>query len=39
VDAGLRQDRDTCRFCVPIAGKIRPKNLPDPAAKKSPFAC
>src|SRR5262249_33365586 len=33
------EDRDTCRFSVPIGGKIRPKNLPDLAAKRSPFSC
>src|SRR5215831_6574521 len=29
--------RDTCRFPVRIGGKIRPKNLLDLAAKRSPF--
>src|SRR6266498_1442252 len=31
--------RDTCRFPVRIGGKIRPKNLLDLAAKRSPFSC
>ena len=39
VDVGPWEDRDTCRFSVPIGGKIRPKNLPDLAAKRSPFSC
>src|SRR5262249_26920495 len=37
--ANGREGRDTWRFPVRIGGKIRPRNLLDLAAKRSPFSC